>query len=89
MNPPALLAIDLAGGIDAARHVLDNLRIARPATSLGGPETLVCHSATSTHVALPPEDQAAMGITDGLLRVSVGLEDTADLLADFRQAIPT
>ncbi len=85
---PAQLAIDLAGGVDAARVTLDSLRVARSATSLGGPETLVCHPATSTHVSLLPEDQAAIGITDGLLRISVGLEEPADIIADLCQAIP-
>ena len=85
---PGLVAVDLAGGLDAARVTLDGLRVARPATSLGGPETLVCHSATSTHVSLSPDDQAAIGITDGLLRISVGLEDPDDIVADFEQAIP-
>lgn len=86
---PAQLAIDLAGGVDAARVTLDSLRVARSATSLGGPETLVCHPATSTHVSLLPEDQAAIGITDGLLRISVGLEEPADIIADLCQAIPS
>lgn len=86
---PAQLAIDLAGGIDAARVALDSLRIARSATSLGGPETLICHPATSTHVSLLPEDQAAIGITEGLLRISVGLEEPADVIADIVQAIPS
>jgi cystathionine beta-lyase/cystathionine gamma-synthase len=85
---PSVLAIDLAGGTDAARAMLDSIRIARPATSLGGPETLICHSATSTHVSLTPEDQAAIGITPGLLRISVGLEDVEDLIADLTRAIP-
>lgn len=85
---PTVLAIDLAGGLDAARVTLDGLRVARSATSLGGPETLVCHPATSTHVSLLPEDQAAIGITDGLLRISVGLEDPADVITDLEQAIP-
>ena len=80
---PAQLAIELSGGIDAARVTLDSLRVARSATSLGGPETLVCHPATSTHVSLLPEDQAAIGITDGLLRISAGLEDPADVVADL------
>jgi cystathionine beta-lyase/cystathionine gamma-synthase len=87
--PPAQLAVELAGGIDAARMTLDSLRIARSATSLGGPETLVCHPATSTHVSLTPEEQAAIGITDGLLRISAGLEDPADTIADLSQAIPS
>jgi len=69
--------------------MLDALRLARPATSLGGPETLVCHPATSTHVILSPEEQAAIGITDGLLRISVGLEDPAEIVADLAQAIPS
>jgi cystathionine beta-lyase/cystathionine gamma-synthase len=85
---PAQLAVELRGGIDAARMTLDSLRVARSATSLGGPETLVCHPATSTHVGLLPEDQAAIGITDGLLRISAGLEDTTDVVADLCQAIP-
>ena len=86
---PTVLAIDLAGGIDAARTMIDALRVARSATSLGGPETLVCHPATSTHVSLTPEEQAAIGITPGLVRISIGLEDGADVLRDLERAIPT
>ncbi|MET0144007.1 MAG: aminotransferase class I/II-fold pyridoxal phosphate-dependent enzyme [Ilumatobacteraceae bacterium] len=86
---PTVLAIDLAGGVDAARAMLDALRIARSATSLGGPETLVCHPATSTHVSLTPEEQAAIGITPGLVRISIGLEDGDDIVADLERAIPT
>lgn len=86
---PTVLAVDLAGGVDAARAMLDSLRVARPATSLGGPETLVCHSASSTHVALTPDEQAAIGITPGLIRVSIGLEDPDDVLADLERSIPT
>jgi cystathionine beta-lyase/cystathionine gamma-synthase len=85
---PTVLAIDLAGGLDAARTTIDALRVARSATSLGGPETLVCHPGTSTHVALSPEEQAAIGITPGLLRISIGLEDPADIIADLERAIP-
>lgn len=85
---PTVIAVDLAGGLDAARTMLDGLRLARPATSLGGPETLVCHSATSTHVSLSPEEQAAIGITPGLVRISIGLEDIDDIVADLRRAIP-
>jgi len=86
---PTVLAIDLAGGVDAARAMIDALRVARSATSLGGPETLVCHSATSTHVSLSPEEQAAIGITPGLMRISIGLEEGDDILADLERAIPT
>jgi cystathionine beta-lyase/cystathionine gamma-synthase len=86
---PTVLAVDLAGGVDAARTMLDSLRVARPATSLGGPETLVCHPATSTHVALTPDEQTAIGITPGLVRISIGLEDPDDVLADLQRAIPS
>jgi cystathionine beta-lyase/cystathionine gamma-synthase len=71
----------------AAASVLAQLRIARVATSLGGPETLVCHPATSTHASLTPDEQASAGVTQGLLRVSVGLEDVADIVADFDRAL--
>ncbi|MGA1361880.1 MAG: trans-sulfuration enzyme family protein [Ilumatobacteraceae bacterium] len=82
-----LLALDIDGGTDACRSVISRLRLARPATSFGGPETLVCHPATSTHAGLSVDDLSAMQVSDGLLRVSVGLENADDLLADFTQAL--
>lgn len=82
-----MLALELVGGRDAAATMLGSLSIARVATSLGGPETLVCHPATSTHVSLTPDEAALAGVTEGLLRVSVGLEDPGDLLADFVRAL--
>ncbi len=72
---------------EAAARLLDRIEIARVATSLGGPETLVCHPATSTHASLTPAEQCAAGVNAGLLRVSLGLEDPADLLADFERAL--
>jgi cystathionine beta-lyase/cystathionine gamma-synthase len=72
-----------------ASAVLDRLRIARVATSLGGPETIVCHPATSTHASLTTDEKLASGVSDGLLRVSVGLEDAGDIVADFEQALET
>lgn len=81
------LSFDIAGGKDAARKVVDGLKLVRPAVSLGGPETLICHPASSTHVGVSPEDQANAGITQGLLRVSVGLESTTDVIADFQQVL--
>jgi len=86
-NGGTLLAIDLAGGTDAVRTFLDRVRILRVATSLGGPETLVCHPATTTHASLTAHEAAVAGVTDGLVRVSVGLEDPADLLADLLAAL--
>jgi cystathionine beta-lyase/cystathionine gamma-synthase len=72
---------------DTAAAFLSRLQIARVATSLGGPETLVCNPATSTHASLTPDEQVSCGITAGLLRVSVGLEDRADLVTDFERAL--
>jgi cystathionine beta-lyase/cystathionine gamma-synthase len=74
---------------DAAAALLGRLRTARIATSLGGPETIVCHPATSTHASLTADEKLAAGVSDGLLRVSIGLEDPADVVADFEQALET
>jgi len=81
-----VLAVELA---DPARvpAMVDGLQVARSATSLGGPETLVCQPATSTHVSLTDTEKAEIGITDGLLRISVGLEAADDLVADFDRAL--
>lgn len=83
-----VLSFELADR-DAASAFLSRLRIARVATSLGGPETIVCHPATSTHASLTPDERTAAGVTDGLLRVSVGLEDCGDLIADVEGALET
>ena len=81
------LSFEVIGGKDAARKVVDGLKLVRPAVSLGGPETLICHPSSSTHVGVTPEDQVASGITQGLLRVSVGLESATDVIADFQQVL--
>jgi cystathionine beta-lyase/cystathionine gamma-synthase len=81
-----LVTFELAGGLDAARRFCEATEIARIALSLGGPETLVTHPATiAGH--LTPAERAEMGITDGLVRLSVGLEDPADLAADLDRAL--
>lgn len=78
-----MLSVELVGGADAARRFTEALRLFSLAESLGGTESLVAHPATMTHAAMTPEAQAAAGITEGLLRVSVGIEPVADLIADF------
>ena len=83
----SLLSFEVVGGKDAARKVVDGLKLVRPAVSLGGPETLICHPSSSTHVGVTPEDQVSSGITQGLLRVSVGLESATDVIADFQQVL--
>lgn len=83
----SVLSFEVAGGRDAASRLLDRLRLVRPAVSLGGPETLICHPASSTHVGMSPDAQRESGITDSLLRVSVGLEAIEDVIADFSAAL--
>lgn len=78
-----VLSFEIDGGLDACTTLTRTLGLARIATSFGGPETLVCHPATSTHVGLTPEDRHRTGITDALLRVSVGLEHPDDIVRDF------
>jgi cystathionine beta-lyase/cystathionine gamma-synthase len=83
----SMLAVEIDGGPEACTRFLQAIELARPATSLGGPETLVCHPASSTHHGLDPESLAASAAADGLLRISVGLENPADLVADFERAL--
>lgn len=85
--PGAMFSLDLHGGKPAAFDFLRRLRLAYNAVSLGGVETLVCHPKTTTHSGFTQEQSAAAGVTDGLVRVSVGIEDWRDLLADFEQAL--
>lgn len=85
--PGGMLSIDLRGGKPAAFEFLRNLSIARNAVSLGGVETLVCHPKSTTHSGFTDEEFAQAGVTDGLVRISVGIEDWRDLLADFEQAL--
>jgi cystathionine gamma-lyase/cystathionine beta-lyase/cystathionine gamma-lyase/homocysteine desulfhydrase len=75
------------GSLAAARSVLDNVRLCALAESLGGVETLVSHPATMTHAAVPAEQRARLGITDGLVRISVGIEDVEDIIADLAAAL--
>ena len=81
-----MLSFELAS-FEAARAVLNRVRLMALAESLGGVETLICHPASMTHASVPPERRAAIGISDAMVRISVGIEDVADLEADLRQAI--
>jgi cystathionine gamma-synthase len=83
----AMLSLEIEGGEAAARAFVDGLRCFTLAESLGGVESLVAHPATMTHAAMPPEARATAGIGDGLLRLSVGIEQVDDLLADVRDAL--
>jgi cystathionine beta-lyase/cystathionine gamma-synthase len=81
-----LVSFDV-GSLDRAREVLGRVRLLALAESLGGVETLISHPGIMTHASVPPERRTALGITDGLLRVSVGIEDADDLVDDLRQAL--
>ncbi|MGE0448597.1 MAG: PLP-dependent aspartate aminotransferase family protein [Vicinamibacterales bacterium] len=81
-----MLAFDV-GTLERARTVLNGVRLFALAESLGGVESLISHPATMTHGSVPPDRRAALGISDGLVRVSAGLEDVEDLLADLEQAL--
>jgi len=85
--PGAMFSLDLHGGKRAAFEFLRHVRLARNAVSLGGVETLVCHPKTTTHSGFTEQQFAKAGVTDGLVRVSIGIEDWRDLLADFEQAL--
>ena len=77
----------LRGGLDAARRMLERCHLFSLAESLGGVESLIEHPAIMTHASLPPSMRAALGISDGLIRLSVGVEDIADLLAELKEAL--
>lgn len=83
----AMLSFELKGGVDAVRLFTEALRIFTLAESLGGVESLIAHPVTMTHAGMDPEARRRAGITDGLLRLSVGLEAEADLIADLHQAL--
>lgn len=82
-----MVVFELTGGFDVARRFIERLRLARLAVSLGGSETLAVHAASMIHARLSAEERAAAGISDNLIRVSVGLEDPEDIIADFDQAL--
>jgi methionine-gamma-lyase len=85
--PGGIFSFELKGGKAAAFDFLRRVTIARNAVSLGGVESLTCHPATTTHSELSAEERLQAGVSDALVRVSVGVEDWRDLLKDFRQAL--
>jgi cystathionine beta-lyase/cystathionine gamma-synthase len=81
-----LISVEL-GSLDKARTLLEGVRLMSLAESLGGVETLISHPATMTHASVPPERRQAIGVTDDLVRISVGIEDLEDLRDDLAQAL--
>ncbi|WP_417587922.1 O-succinylhomoserine sulfhydrylase [Pararhodobacter oceanensis] len=86
-GPGTVLAMDLKGGKAAAFAFMDALEIVLISNNLGDARSIATHPATTTHQRLPEDQKALLGITDGLIRLSVGLEDTGDLLADLQAAL--
>ena len=82
-----MLSFEVLGGVEAGRRLMNHLKLASLAVSLGCVDTLVEHPASMTHAVMPKEVREKMGITDGLVRVSVGIEDGEDILADFAQGL--
>ncbi len=83
----SMIAFELKGGLEAGRRLMDHVRLATLAVSLGGVETLIEHPASMTHASMSAEDRRAAGFSDGLVRYSVGIEDVEDLISDLRQAL--
>lgn len=86
-HPGAMLSFEMKGGLEAAKKCIDQLQMCLRAVSLGTCDTLLCHPASMTHYGVPKEKREQYGITDGLIRMSVGIENVQDILADLEQAL--
>jgi cystathionine beta-lyase/cystathionine gamma-synthase len=82
----AMITFDV-GGFEEAKRLLDRLQVMSLAESLGGVETLICHPASMTHASVPEAMRRELGLGDGMVRVSVGIEDAEDLLEDLTQGL--
>jgi cystathionine beta-lyase/cystathionine gamma-synthase len=83
----ALISFEISGGVDAGIRLMNHVRLCALAENLGSAETLITHPASMTHADVPIEQRQAAGITDGLVRLSVGLEDPVDVIRDLSQAL--
>ena len=82
-----MMTFEIMGGLEAARKFLKTTRVFACAESLGGVESLIEHPAIMTHASVPKENREKLGISDGFIRLSVGIEDTQDLIEDLAQAL--
>ena len=87
-QPGAMIAFEIKSGLSGGIEFMNRLNMIQRAVSLGDAETLIQHPASMTHSTYTPEERAEHGISDGLIRLSVGLEDVEDILADLEQALP-
>jgi methionine-gamma-lyase len=83
----AMISFGVKGGVEAGARLMDSVKVAALAVSLGGVETLICHPASMTHASMGRQARLEGGVTDGLVRYSVGIEDVEDLIADLEQAL--
>jgi methionine-gamma-lyase len=86
-HPGAMLSFEMRDGLEAAKKCIDKLQMCIRAVSLGTCDTLLCHPASMTHFSVPKEKRELYGITDGLIRMSVGIENVQDILTDLEQAL--
>ena len=82
-----MMSFELNGGLKAGKVLMDNVKVCLLAVSLGGIETLIQHPASMTHAKICKEDQIEAGITEGLVRLAVGIENADDIIADLDQAL--
>ena len=87
-NGGGIVTFELKGGLDAGRRFLDGLRMLSMTNNLGDSRSIASHPASTTHSKLSEEERQAVGITPGLIRISVGLEHPEDILADILQSLP-
>ena len=82
-----IVAFEIKGGLDAGRAFLDRIKMCSLSANLGDTRTIVTHPSSTTHGRLSREDRLEVGITEGLVRISVGLENVADIIEDLEQAL--
>jgi len=86
-GPGGIISVEVKGGLRKARRVLERCHLFALAESLGGVESLIEHPAIMTHASIPPANRKQLGISDGLIRLSVGVEDVSDLRAELESAL--
>ncbi|MDH5754880.1 MAG: PLP-dependent transferase, partial [Candidatus Bathyarchaeota archaeon] len=82
-----ILSFELKGGLEAGRKLMNSVKLCLLAVSLGAVETLIQHPASMTHAIVPKEERLKAGITDSLVRISIGIEDVTDIIQDLKQAL--
>ena len=86
-HPGAMMSVELKGGLQAGINFMNRLKMCTRTVSLGTCDTLLCHPASMTHYGVPKEQRIKYGISDGLIRMSIGMESIADILTDLDQAL--